>query len=130
MPCAWLSLDAMDISGEMHLDVVSAAAAVLPCAWLLNQSAQLAKAASFSRTRPALLRCVRGARLALQASQSIRKQRLSAAGKPVGDAEQHDVTHTRKDHNKTQPAGACGSCYGAETATQACCNTCEEVGSA
>lgn len=22
MPCAWLSLDAMDISGEMHLDVV------------------------------------------------------------------------------------------------------------
>lgn len=23
MPCAWTSLDAMDISGEMHLDVVS-----------------------------------------------------------------------------------------------------------
>lgn len=23
MPCSWLSLDAMDISGEMHLDVVS-----------------------------------------------------------------------------------------------------------
>ena len=24
LPCAWTSLDAMDISGEMHLDVVSA----------------------------------------------------------------------------------------------------------
>jgi hypothetical protein len=23
MPCAWISLDAMDISGDMHLDVVS-----------------------------------------------------------------------------------------------------------
>lgn len=23
MPCAWLSLDAMDISGDLHLDVVS-----------------------------------------------------------------------------------------------------------
>ena len=23
LPCEWLSLDAMDISGEMHLDVVS-----------------------------------------------------------------------------------------------------------
>jgi hypothetical protein len=22
MPCAWISLDAMDISGDMHLDVV------------------------------------------------------------------------------------------------------------
>lgn len=28
MPCAWLSLDAMDISGEMHLDVVSSGPAV------------------------------------------------------------------------------------------------------
>ena len=23
MPCAWLSLDAMDVSGELHLEVVS-----------------------------------------------------------------------------------------------------------
>ncbi len=29
LPCAWTSLDAMDISGEMHLDVVSCVHAVL-----------------------------------------------------------------------------------------------------
>lgn len=31
MPCAWLSLDAMDISGEMHLDVVSTHLAATRC---------------------------------------------------------------------------------------------------
>lgn len=81
MPCAWLSLDAMDISGEMHLDV---------------------------------------------ATQSIKKQRVSAAGKPIGEPEHHDVHHTRKDVIKGNST-ACGSCYGAETAQQPCCNTCEEV---
>lgn len=30
MPCSWISLDAMDISGEMHLDVVSLVAAARP----------------------------------------------------------------------------------------------------
>ena len=30
MPCSWISLDAMDISGEMHLDVVSLVAAAGP----------------------------------------------------------------------------------------------------
>lgn len=30
MPCSWLSLDAMDISGEMHLDVVSSAQTASP----------------------------------------------------------------------------------------------------
>lgn len=64
---------------------------------------------------------------ALQASQAIKKQRLSAAGKPVADVEHHDVTHTRKsDINKTSDT-ACGSCYGAESTTLPCCNTCEEV---
>lgn len=79
MPCAWLSLDAMDISGEMHLDV---------------------------------------------AGQSIQKQRLSAAGAPVSDVESHDVTHTRK---KAVDNSTCASCYGAESPTRKCCNTCEEV---
>lgn len=82
MPCSWLSLDAMDISGEMHLDV---------------------------------------------ATHSIQKQRISAAGKPVSEPEHHDVLHTRKDTKKANVTNKCGSCYGAESATLTCCNTCEEV---
>ncbi len=31
LPCAWTSLDAMDISGEMHLDVVSSQHMSYPC---------------------------------------------------------------------------------------------------
>jgi len=62
----------------------------------------------------------------LQATQSIKKQRVSAAGKPIGEPEHHDVHHTRKDVIKGNST-ACGSCYGAETAQQPCCNTCEEV---
>jgi hypothetical protein len=61
-----------------------------------------------------------------QATQSIKKQRISAAGKPLGDAETHDVHHTRKDVKKSNSTG-CGSCYGAETAALPCCNSCEDV---
>jgi hypothetical protein len=31
LPCAWTSLDAMDISGEMHLDVVSSLHTYFAC---------------------------------------------------------------------------------------------------
>jgi hypothetical protein len=62
----------------------------------------------------------------LQATQSIKKQRISAAGKPLGGAETHDVHHTRKDVKKSNSTG-CGSCYGAETAALPCCNSCEDV---
>jgi hypothetical protein len=65
-------------------------------------------------------------RVSLQATQSIKKQRISAAGKPLADAETHDVHHTRKDVKKSNSTG-CGSCYGAETAALPCCNLCEDV---
>lgn len=64
--------------------------------------------------------------LYMQATQSIKKQRLSAAGKAIADVEHHDVHHTRKDAVKVNST-ACGSCYGAETAALTCCNTCEDV---
>lgn len=62
-----------------------------------------------------------------QATQSIKKQRLSAAGKPVAEAEHHDVHHTRKGAGGKASNTTCGSCYGAETAALSCCNTCEDV---
>lgn len=69
-------------------------------------------------------RCVR--LCVLQATQSIKKQRISAAGKAIAEPEHHDVHHTRKDTKKVNST-ACGSCYGAETAALTCCNTCEDV---
>lgn len=62
----------------------------------------------------------------MQATQSIKKQRLSTTGTPVADVEHHDVQGTRKDLAKANST-ACGSCYGAETAVLSCCNTCEDV---
>ena len=37
MPCSWVSIDAMDVSGELHLDVVRAAAqcwGLLSVSWI------------------------------------------------------------------------------------------------
>ncbi len=82
MPCSWLSLDTMDVSGDMHLDV----------------------------------------------AVDVYKQRLSAAGTPLKEAEKHDVQATKKSNDTALAVPKCGSCYGAEAAEGQCCNTCEEVG--
>jgi hypothetical protein len=134
MPCAWLSLDAMDISGEMHLDVVRAvwARRVLGlCSRMLLQHRAGSTALAGCRECCDVLLLPPLPRVP-QADHAIHKQRLDAAGKPVGAAERHDVLATRKDMtaNTTQPASACGSCYGAESASVTCCNTCEQVGGA
>lgn len=52
------------------------------------------------------------------------KQRLTASGKPIKDAEKHDVHESKKssDLNVT-----CMTCYGAEDVPGQCCNTCEQV---
>ncbi|GBF91637.1 hypothetical protein Rsub_03941 [Raphidocelis subcapitata] len=91
MPCAWLSLDAMDVSGELHLDV----------------------------------------------AHDIMKQRLSASGAPVSDAERHSIggggaapkqpAAAGGGGNGTVAAAKCGTCYGAEDSEHPCCNTCAEV---
>jgi len=80
MPCSWLSVDAMDISGDMHLDV----------------------------------------------DHDMYKQRLSTTGQKIAEAVKHDVAATKVEPKKDTNA-TCGSCYGAEDASQPCCNTCDEV---
>lgn len=64
------------------------------------------------------------------------KQRLSASGQTIKEAEKHDIhqTKTKVAANDTAAANAttagtpgCGSCYGAEDKEGDCCNTCEEV---
>lgn len=57
------------------------------------------------------------------------KQRLSASGVALKDAEKHDV-HESKVDSAIVSIGAnvtCLPCYGAEDVPSQCCNTCEEV---
>ncbi|KAJ8762684.1 hypothetical protein K2173_011164 [Erythroxylum novogranatense] len=87
LPCSILSLDAMDISGEKHLDV----------------------------------------------KHDIIKRRLDDRGNVIEIRQDGIGAPTiekplqrhggRLEHNETY----CGSCYGAETSNEHCCNSCEEV---
>ncbi|KAF3434962.1 hypothetical protein FNV43_RR22049 [Rhamnella rubrinervis] len=87
LPCSLLSLDAIDISGEQHLDI----------------------------------------------RHDIVKKRIDAHGNLI-EAKQDGIGAPkiekplqrhggRLEHNETY----CGSCYGAETSDDDCCNSCEEV---
>lgn len=61
----------------------------------------------------------------------VYKKRLRADGTPIDEGVKHDIgpenidelSTAAKDENGT----VCGSCYGAQTASQQCCNTCDEV---
>uniref|UniRef100_A0A7I4BX55 Endoplasmic reticulum vesicle transporter C-terminal domain-containing protein n=1 Tax=Physcomitrium patens TaxID=3218 RepID=A0A7I4BX55_PHYPA len=88
LACSVVSLDAMDISGEAHLDV----------------------------------------------KHNIFKKRLDVNGKVIEPARQESINQPKLDkplqkhggrleHNETY----CGSCFGAETEEDHCCNNCEEV---
>ncbi|KAJ7556838.1 hypothetical protein O6H91_05G100600 [Diphasiastrum complanatum] len=88
LACSIISLDAMDISGEQHLDV----------------------------------------------KHNIFKKRLDSSGKVVEPPTQESIGGPkiekplqrhggRLEHNETY----CGSCFGAETSDDDCCNSCEEV---
>ena len=54
------------------------------------------------------------------------KQRLSKTGQKIAEAVKHDVAATKVEPKKDTNA-TCGSCYGAEDASQPCCNSCDEV---
>ncbi|CAM6019437.1 unnamed protein product [Sphagnum balticum] len=88
LACSVVSLDAMDISGEQHLDV----------------------------------------------KHNIYKKRLDPTGL-ILDAPKPDAINQPKIEKPLQKHGGrlehnetyCGSCFGAETADDECCNSCEEV---
>ncbi|KAG7160546.1 Endoplasmic reticulum-Golgi intermediate compartment protein 3-like [Homarus americanus] len=91
IPCNMLSLDAMDLSGEQHVNI----------------------------------------------HHNIYKRKLDLDGRPIQDPERQErIGHAvKEDVNGTQEnnvvqttaAPKCGSCYGAESEKDQCCNTCEDV---
>ncbi|WOL06418.1 endoplasmic reticulum-Golgi intermediate compartment protein 3-like [Canna indica] len=87
LSCSMLSLDAMDISGEEHLDV-----------------------------RHDIIK------KRLDSHGNVIESRQDGIGSPKIEKplQKHGG---RLEHNETY----CGSCYGAETSDEECCNSCEEV---
>ena len=57
----------------------------------------------------------------------IFKKRLGADGKPINHiGDKHKVGPEIRDPDANETVG-CGSCYGAQSPEQECCNTCDEV---
>ena len=57
----------------------------------------------------------------------IFKKRLGADGKPINHiGDKHKVGPEIRDPDANETLG-CGSCYGAQSPEQECCNTCDEV---
>ncbi|XP_050438200.1 endoplasmic reticulum-Golgi intermediate compartment protein 3 [Adelges cooleyi] len=90
--CDYLSLDAVDSSGEQHLHI----------------------------------------------DHNIYKRRLDLNGKPISDPKKADGVGSKEvnkalsnKHSQTNVsdvvAPSCGSCYGAESSSILCCNTCDDV---
>ena len=157
LPCEWISLDAMDISGDMHLDVVSThlgevlmhlvkvelissaskfvavdarfcllsapgVACPLSCIWLKSSAVQPA----CTRLQPF------ASPFGVLQDHDVKKRRLDSSGKPlhhegeshrVGPEEDDTLLHTDQQGDNS----TCGSCYGANSTPEQCCNTCEEV---
>lgn len=66
----------------------------------------------------------------LQIDHNIYKRKLDLNGKPIEEPQKEDITIKTKINNTTISATnktECGSCYGAETQPNQCCNTCAEV---
>ena len=201
MPCEWMSLDVMDVSGDMHLDVVRSTRPPHPppvqslhavcsaqplqfglclsfAAWIprsdrdphgpsflriwlawaglgywyrqlepwtrANDSdastpaciahVSLSGFAAFRSIRSGLLPCSsQGLHMLtfccfryLQ-DHDIFKKRLGQDGKPINSiGDKHKVGPEIRDPDSNDTVG-CGSCYGAQSPEQECCNTCDEV---
>jgi hypothetical protein len=108
LPCAWLSVDAMDVSGEVHLDVAGH---------------EVYKQRLDAGGRP------------LVAHRPVRHEVGPALGPPpdAGAKAAAAAAQAAADaaEEAAEAAGGCGSCYGAEDAVAGpephCCNSCADV---
>ncbi|KAG2438865.1 hypothetical protein HYH02_010663 [Chlamydomonas schloesseri] len=99
VPCSWLSLDAMDISGELHLDL----------------DHDVYKQRLSKNGTP--LKEVEKHNVDATKKKAPAAVNATLAGHEAGAG----------GENGTALATGCGSCYGAEDKQGDCCNTCDEV---
>lgn len=61
----------------------------------------------------------------------VYKKRLQADGTPIDEGTKHTIGPENLDlmsrDSVDENGTVCGSCYGAQTTAQPCCNTCDEV---
>ncbi|KAG5453770.1 Endoplasmic reticulum-Golgi intermediate compartment protein 3 [Clonorchis sinensis] len=62
----------------------------------------------------------------IDVSQQIYKTRIDSTGSPIS-ATRRDDGNPSKGQVVTKGPDYCGSCYGAESETRKCCNTCKEI---
>ncbi|GAA53334.1 endoplasmic reticulum-Golgi intermediate compartment protein 3 [Clonorchis sinensis] len=62
----------------------------------------------------------------IDVSQQIYKTRIDSTGSPIS-ATRRDDGNPSKGQVVTKDPDYCGSCYGAESETRKCCNTCKEI---
>lgn len=139
LPCSWISLDAMDVSGETQLEVVSESISnTLRPALVRSASTPLTSpdpstGASLSRQPPQPWLHQLGVLIPGLAppgqDHNIFTKRLSKDGHPFVEPSKGVVgpRGPPKAAAKTVNGTECGSCYGAEKNPGDCCNTCAEV---
>ena len=111
----------MDISGELHLDVVSTRVCV--------GGGRLGHHQPPLPLSLGILTHMSSSPIVIPIhaqDHDIYKQRLSATGQALNGPLKHDVTAT-KTTAILSGNSSCGSCYGAEDTVGQCCNTCDEV---
>lgn len=100
MPCSYLSIDVMDVSGEHQFDLLHS----------------LYKQRLDDRGNPIIDATVE--------KYQFEEKAQGGEGGEGGGGEERENIQESKD---TKIAEQCQSCYGAETPERPCCNTCEEV---
>ncbi|GKC16610.1 endoplasmic reticulum-Golgi intermediate compartment protein 3-like protein, partial [Tanacetum coccineum] len=142
LPCSLLSLDAMDISGEEHLDIVSRLYlhSVTETKLIVDTSRGERLRINFDIVFPALpcsLLSLDAMDISgeehLDIKHDIYKKRIDANGVGI-ESRQGGIGATKIDRPLQRHGGRlernetyCGSCFGAQVTAEDCCNSCEDV---
>jgi hypothetical protein len=108
MPCDVVSLDVMDVSGEQHLDVHHNIfkRRLSPSGAPIDRGRKEDVNGETNRVNP--------------------EERAEALARAKNATEARDEEDGFEGETEKMP-GKCGSCYGAETTPEQCCDTCEQV---